>query len=161
VSGLYENAESASQRLLNAIVFGLKQIKQSSGYDNTVKKVFTEIPTPADIVEHPSIVVLMGDELTDWDDTEALANVLPVTFICFLNAATDPTGARLSLKKDIQKRMGVSWMVPGEDGPVVARLIRPASYKPFGMFLNVPKVGFALGGIVNYSQDVNDPTVST
>jgi len=161
MNGLYANPDSASERLLAAVVFGLKQIHEDNGYDNTVKRVFTEIPAPSDIVEYPSIVVLMGDETTYWDDTEALANTLPITFLAFLNEKEDPTGARLKLKKDMQKRMGVNWMVPGEDGQVAARLIRPSSYKPFGMFLNVPKVGFALGGIVEYSQDVNDPTVST
>lgn len=161
MSGLYENPKSASERLLDALVFGFKEITQASGYSNTIKDVFTEIPTPSQLVNHPSMALIMGRELTDWDDTEAMVNTLPVTLMVFIKEASNPTAARLTLKKDIQRRLGVNWMVPGEDDQPACSVVKPTAYEPFGMFLNVPHVGFIMEIQIEYSQDVNDPTVST
>lgn len=161
MSGLYENSKSASERLLDALVFGFKEIRTENGYTNSIRDVFTEIPTQSQLVNYPSMALIMGRELTDWDDTEAMVNTLPVTLMVFLKEQSSPTTARLSVKKDIQRRLGVNWMVPGEDDMPACSVIKPTAYEPFGMFLNVPHIGFIMEIQVEYSQDVNDPTVST
>jgi hypothetical protein len=161
MSGLYENEKSATERLLDAIVYGIKSIKTDAGYDNTVGDVFTEYPTQSQLVNYPAIAIIQGREATDWDDTEDMLHTLPITLVCFCHEQSNPTTARLSLKKDLHRHFGLNWMIRGEDGVETCRLVRPAGYDPFGMFLNAPKVGFVMELIIQYTQDVNDPTVST
>ena len=161
MSGLYTNAESATQRLIAALKFGFEEITTENGYDNTMRDVFTEIPTQSQLVNYPSLAIIQGRETSNWDSTEDIQNTLPITLMVWINNQGDPTTGRLTLKKDIQRRLGVNWMVPGEDDVEACRLVRYAAYEPFGMFLNVPKVGFIMEIVVTYNQDVNDPTVST
>jgi hypothetical protein len=160
MSGLYENAKSATEKLIDALVYGLKQIKTDAGYDYTIQNVWTEIPTQSQLVNYPSVAVIQGKEATDWDETEALVNTLPITLIVFMKDQSNPTSARLKLKKDIHRHFGLNWMVRGEDGVETCRLMRPVAYEPFGMFLNVPNIGFLMELKAIYNQDVNDPTVT-
>lgn len=158
MSDLYLNQDSATQKLLNALVFGLKSITKEAGYDNTVKRVFTEYPTQSQLVDYPCIAVIQGRENTDWDATEEMINTLNILLVVFCHEQTDPTNARLSLKKDIHRNLGLNWMLRGEDDSETCRLIRPSSYEPFGMFINTPKIGFVMELVAQYNQDVNDPT---
>lgn len=160
MSGIYENEKSATQKFLDALVFGLKSIKTEAGYDNTVKQVFTEYPTQSQLVNFPCIAVVQGRENTDWDDTGDMVNNLSIILVAFCHDQGDPTNARLTLKKDIHRHFGLNWMVRGEDDVETCRLIRPSAYEPFGMYINVPKIGFVMELMAQYNQDVSDPTVT-
>jgi len=160
MSAIYSDSLSATQRMINAIIYGLKQIKTENGYTNTLYDVFLEIPTLSQLVNFPSVVITMGKEVTDWDETNTLVNTLPITLMVFLKEVNNPTDARLSLKKDIHRHFGLNWMVRGEDGTETCRLIKPTSYQPFGMFLTSPQIGFVMELQVTYDQDVEDPTVA-
>ena len=160
MSGLYTNGKSATQRFIDALALGLKSIKTDAGYDNTVKQVFTEYPTQSQLINFPCIAMIQGRENTDWDDTNDMVNTLAITLVVFCHEQTDPTNARLTLKKDIHRYLGVNWMIPDEDDIETCRLIRPASYEPFGMYINVPKIGFVMDLVAQYNQDVSDPTVT-
>lgn len=160
MSSIYENEKSATQRFIDALVFGLKSIKTEAGYNNTVRQVFTEYPTQSQLVNYPSIAIVQGREVTDWDSTEDMINTMNIVLVVFCHDQGDPTNARLTLKKDIHRHFGLNWMVRGEDDVETCRLIRPASYEPFGMYINTPKIGFIMELVAQYNQDVNDPTIT-
>ena len=160
MSGLYDQAKSVTERLLDALVYGIKGITTDAGYDNTVGDVFTEYPTQSQLVNYPAVAIIQGREATDWDDTEDMLHTLSVTLVCFCHEQSDPTTSRLTLKKDLHRHFGLNWMARGEDDVETCRLVRPAAYEPFGMFLNAPKVGFIMELIIQYSQNVNDPTAA-
>jgi len=160
MSSLYENEKSATQKFIDALVYGLKTIKKDAGYENTIQQVFTEYPTQSQLVNFPAVAVLQGRETTDWDSTEDIINTINITLVVFCHEQSDPTNARLTLKKDIHRHFGLNWMVRGEDEVETCRLIRPAAYEPFGMYINVPKVGFIMELVAQYNQDVDDPTIT-
>lgn len=160
MSGLYTNPKSATQRLIDALVLGLKSIKTDAGYDNTVKQVFTEYPTQSQLINFPCIALVQGRETMDWDSTEDMINTINITLVAFCHDQSDPTNARLSLKKDIHRHFGENWMLRDEDDIETCRLVRPSAYEPFGMYINVPKIGFVMELVIQYNQDVDDPTIT-
>lgn len=161
MSELYANAESAVARVRKSLVWNLSQIRTANGYLNDIGDIFTEIPGETEIRNFPAIALLRGQTVIENEDqSEQLWHKLtPYTALVYVRSQ-NPTEARESILQDLERMLGVNWMLVGEDGAETCRIASLDGDRPFGMVMNKPQVGFTFGFSVRFAQDINDPSVS-
>lgn len=161
MSELYANAESAVARVRKSLVWNLGQIRTANGYLNDIGDIFTEIPGETEIRNFPAIALLRGQTIIENEDqSEQLWHKLtPYTALVYVRSQ-NPTEARESILQDLERMLGVNWMLTGEDGVETCRIASLDGDRPFGMVINKPQVGFTFGFSVRFAQDINDPSVA-
>lgn len=160
--GLYANTDSAETRFRLALKYQLKQITKGNGYKNDIGDIFDRIPTRNQVQGYPAVVIVFGKEnILNEDMSDQLWHKeVPLVLLAMVMDNADAPLARETLKQDIEHRLGNYWQLPTAEGVESCFVLRLTGSEPFGMLLNEPRVGVAIGLKVQYRQDILDPSVA-
>lgn len=158
---LYTHTESVETRQRQALEFHLKDITAEKGYKNTIRQVFNEYPSRAQITDWPAVAAIWGEEtVVNSDISDDLWHIeLPLFLIGYVQDGHDMPIRKERLKLDLLKKFGVSWQLPGEDGVETCMLMSYKRGSRPGMKINNPEGVVVLEFLIQYRPDINDPTV--
>jgi len=154
---------SARRRIREALVHQLRTIKKSGGYNYDVVDVHEVTPSMEQMKNFPSIVLVMGDEVTLSFDTNGatfrrVQKDLQVLLHCFLNT-NDPADAQDAMIQDIERLIGEHFGLEHPDGQCTCFLAQIVRSRPFGLKVNKPSCGVTITLSIRYQQLREDPTV--
>lgn len=160
---IYSAEKLAETRLREGLKYQLRQIRRGAGYRNDLNAIFDRLPTTKQIEAFPAAVLVFGKEVIEnQDQSDQLWHIrLPIVILAHVMDAADAALARETIKWDVITRLGKNPTLPGEDGVETAMSLSYTGSEPFGMILNEPRVGVALGFDIRYRPDILDPSVAS
>lgn len=160
---VYSQADLAETRMRLGLKHQLKQIRKGNGYRSDLDTIYDRLPTSKQIEQFPAVVIVFGREaIKNEDQSDQLWHIeQPLVLLVHVNDTDDAVLARESIKWDIITHLGRNPTLPGEDGVETAMSLSYTGSEPFGMILNEPRVGVAVGFKILYRPDILDPSVAS
>lgn len=159
---------SCKDEIFNAIIYGLKQIKTSSGYNYTVRNVYDPPIELDNMIEYPSINVFEGRESCEnanvgshqqiGGNQAKLHNSFTFEMDCVLSEIENARQSRNKILADIQKYFGLHWGIPSSAGVDTSFCCFYQTSTPWGIDKMKPRTGITISYIVWYDQLLTDPT---
>ncbi len=159
MSGIYLNETGMEDRMIDGLIYNLKQIRKGTSYSVDIGDVLEDPPTsPNKIVNYPAVVVVLGEEENTSESIDLQELTVPVFLYCHVDAAEKPSRAVRLFKRDILRMLGVFWMLPDEDGIPTCGRAKYKSSLPFARVNGAPQAGTRIKLEVTYQQLTQDQT---
>jgi len=154
---------SVRERLRQALIWNIQQIKTTDGYNTTIRKVYDPPKAMEQMLEYPSVNVLWGreDRLNDhiMGNNQLLDLSLTARLDIFLSEQENPHNEIDKVLSDIQRRFGMNWYITGANGERTAFNCVYKSADPFGTDLTKPNCGVSIEVEIWYSIQLTNPNV--
>jgi hypothetical protein len=161
---------SAYDDIIEAVLWGLVQIKTSSGYNTTIKHAYDPEVSIDEVLEYPSVLLDEGSEdcansnigshLQTGGNEAGLHNSFDLSLHCCLNEVNNAREARNKIKADIQKYFGLHPRIPNSFGVDTAFNCFYRGATPWGVDKQKPLTGITVDIRVWYRQKLTDPTTT-
>jgi hypothetical protein len=157
-------AESVKEKIFVELEKLLLGIKSTSGYVNTVAKVYTEVVMPGELKEFPAIVIDQGQEKQVATPSKGLIEKIMTVYLdCYLYDSNHLAKAIRTIERDIEKLMygdvygaGRGFSINGS-----AFECKIIGSEPFGTVTEAPNGGVTIELQIWYHQRITDPTLKS
>jgi hypothetical protein len=151
-------SDSVLTKIRKALVYQLSQITTANNYLTNVHNVYDEMMALENMKEYPSaIVVMMKDEAKSEEIVTTNKQVV-YEVIFGLHEINDMATAKENVIQDVEKRLGIYYMLPSSEGECTCKIARVIESLTYGYKENKPNGLVILKILVEYRQLTQDPT---